>query len=113
MAIESAGNFGDQRDQCGCCGVERFVDLLCRISWKDACEKREDEALQDIVCWEQKIIRQFNLLSFGFLIGFRMETMMARFQMAGVVAVLKKLLKILQRSVMPARLRCLRWTIVF
>ena len=37
---------------------------------------------------------RYELLSFGFLFGFRIRTMMALFHMAGMVAVLTELLKI-------------------
>ena len=57
-------------------------------------------------------VGRYDLLSFGFFFGFRMGTRMARFHMAGMVAVLTDLLKILQRNVMPAWAKCLRWSMV-
>ena len=38
--IEIESNCGGQRDQGGGCRVERFEAVLCRVSWKDACEER-------------------------------------------------------------------------
>jgi len=61
-----------------------------------------------LLAGHRREIGRYDLLSFGFLFGFRMGTMMALFHMAGMVAVLTELLKILQRNAMPAWPRCLR-----